>query len=163
MTVRNADKKSIVEIAREMEERVQAIKTKKDQSFTKMKKTMGGLPGWAASFVLGFAGWLMYTMNLWTPLLGSPRDPFGSCMITNIGSLGLDMAFAPLVPYSRIPLLIALGKSRDTPVVRDGKVVVGHTMRLCATFDHRLIDGMHASHMARSLAKIFADPEKELG
>ena len=30
-------------------------------------------------------------------------------MITNIGSIGLDQAYVPLVPYSRVPILIALG------------------------------------------------------
>lgn len=162
MTVRNADQKSLFEIAREMESRVQLIKQKKDQSFTKMKKTMGSLPGFFASFVLDFAGFFMYTLNLWTPLLGSPRDPFGSVMVTNIGSLGLDMAFAPLVPYSRVPLLITVGAVREEPVVRDGKIEIAKLLRLSATFDHRLIDGVHASHISKTLKEIFQNPEKAL-
>jgi pyruvate dehydrogenase E2 component (dihydrolipoamide acetyltransferase) len=105
----------------------------------------------------------MYTLNLWTPLLGSPRDPFGSCMITSIGSLGLDMAFAPLVPYSRVPLLIAVGAARETPVVRDGRLTVALISRLCVTIDHRLIDGMHAAKMAKTMLAVFANPEGELG
>jgi pyruvate dehydrogenase E2 component (dihydrolipoamide acetyltransferase) len=84
-------------------------------------------------------------------------------MITSIGSLGLDMAFAPLVPYSRVPLLIAVGVVQDTPVVRDGRIEVAKVSRLCVTLDHRLIDGMHASHMAKTLLATFANPEKELG
>jgi pyruvate dehydrogenase E2 component (dihydrolipoamide acetyltransferase) len=163
MTIRKADTKSVRDFAAEMTARARKIRHEGDPEFRKMKRTMGGLPGWASRFVLGFAGFLLYTLNLWTPLLGSPRDPFGSCMITSIGSLGLDMAFAPLVPYSRVPLLIAVGAVRDTPVVREGRVVVAQVMRLCVTIDHRLIDGMHASHMAKKLLAIFADPERELG
>jgi pyruvate dehydrogenase E2 component (dihydrolipoamide acetyltransferase) len=162
MTVRQADRKTIPEIAREMEDRVRAIKQKRDTSFTKMKGTFDLLPGALASWVLGFAGFLMYTLNLWTSLLGSPRDPFGSVMITNIGSLGLDMAFAPLVPYSRVPLLVALGAARDAAVVRDGQVRVVKQVRFCCTFDHRLIDGVHAAHMVKTLTKIVANPEAEL-
>jgi hypothetical protein len=146
----------------QVEERVQRIKQKKDQSFTKMKKTMGFLPGILSRFVLGFAGFFMYSLNLWSPLLGSPRDPFGSVMVTNIGSLGLDMAFAPLVPYSRVPLLITVGAVREEPVVRDGKIEIAKLLRLSATFDHRLIDGVHASHIVKSLKEIFKNPEKEL-
>lgn len=163
MTVREAHRKSIPEIAQEMETRVQAIKQKRDHSFTKMKKTMGAFPGYFAAFILNFAGFLMYTLNLWTPLLGSPRDPFGSVMITNIGSLGLDMAFAPLVPYSRVPLLIALGSVREAPLVKNGQVTVAKVIRVCVTFDHRLIDGVHGSHMSRTVQQIFANPERELG
>ncbi|MBI4925047.1 MAG: 2-oxo acid dehydrogenase subunit E2 [Bdellovibrio sp.] len=163
MTVRNADQKTITKIAQEIEARVNLIKQKKDTSFTKMKNLMGGLPGWASSFILGFAGFFMYTLNLWSPLLGSPKDAFGSMMLTNIGSLGLDMAFAPLVPYSRIPLLIALGSTYDAVVARDGKAHITKMIRICATFDHRLIDGVKASHMVKATKRIFANPEVELG
>lgn len=163
MTIRQADTKSIPELAIEMQLRAEKIRKQGDPEFKKMKSTMGGLPAWASRFVLGFAGFILYTLNLWTPLLGSPRDPFGSCMITSIGGLGLDLAFAPLVAYSRVPLLIAVGAVRDTPVARDGKIEIAKIARLCVTIDHRLIDGMHASHMARTLTAIFADPEREFG
>ena len=162
-TLRDVDKKSVSELALEMQARVDAIRNKGDPEFRRMKGMMGMLPGLLTKYVLGFAGFFMYTFNLWSPLLGSPRDPFGSVMITNIGSLGLDMAFAPLVPYSRVPLLIALGTARETPVARNGKLEIAMITRICVTLDHRLIDGMHASKMSRTLTKIFADPEGELG
>ncbi len=83
-------------------------------------------------------------------------------MVTNIGSLGLDTAFAPLVPYSRVPVLLAVGSAMDRPWVREGKLCVAKVLRICVTLDHRLIDGVHASHMAKTVQKIFADPEREL-
>jgi pyruvate dehydrogenase E2 component (dihydrolipoamide acetyltransferase) len=78
--------------------------------------------------------------------------------ITNVGSLGLDTAYVPLVPYSRVPILLALGSVRDSPVVRDGKVVVGKTMKVNATFDHRFIDGFHASVLSRVVRDWFEHP-----
>lgn len=163
MTVRDADQKSVAEIAREMQTKVEDIRQKGDPAFKQMKGTMGLLPGFLVSYALTLAGLLTYALNIWTPLLGSPRDPFGSLMITSIGSLGLGTAFAPLVPYSRIPLLIAIGAAQDMPIVQDGAVVVAKIMRLCATFDHRLIDGVHAARMTATVRKIFASPEEELG
>jgi pyruvate dehydrogenase E2 component (dihydrolipoamide acetyltransferase) len=163
MTVRNADRKTVLEITREMEERVRAIKEKRDRSFDRMKGLFGRIPPLLAGPLLTLSGFVMYTLNLWSPLLGAPRDPFGSVMITNIGSLGMDMAFAPLVPYSRVPLLIAMGAAKDAPVARDGRIEIAKMMKLCVTFDHRLIDGVHGSHMAKLLLRIFADPERELG
>lgn len=163
MVIRRADRKSLVEISHEMQERADRIRHQGDPEFKRMKGTMGLLPGILSRFVLGFAGFLMYTLNLWTPLLGSPRDPFGSVMITSIGSLGLDTAFAPLVPYSRVPLLIAVGVARETPVARAGKLEIAMISRFCVTIDHRLIDGMHAAKMSRTLHAIFARPEAALG
>jgi pyruvate/2-oxoglutarate dehydrogenase complex dihydrolipoamide acyltransferase (E2) component len=43
-------------------------------------------------------------------------------------------------------------------VVDGDRVVPGKTMRVCATFDHRLLDGAHAARMARVLRAHFADP-----
>jgi pyruvate dehydrogenase E2 component (dihydrolipoamide acetyltransferase) len=79
-------------------------------------------------------------------------------MITNVGSLGLDTAYVPLVPYSRVPILLALGAVREAPVVREGKVVVGKTMKVHATFDHRFIDGFHASVLSRVVRDWFEHP-----
>jgi chloramphenicol O-acetyltransferase len=162
-TIRNANHKSIVEIAQEMQERIHQIREKGDPNFRKMKNTMGIVPGLLVSPLMSLIGFIMYTLNLWSPLFGSPKDPFGSVMITNVGSLGLDTAFAPLVPYSRVPLLLAVGAVKEKPVVKRGQVEVGQVIQICATFDHRIIDGMHASKMVRSLQKIFANPEQELG
>ena len=66
-------------------------------------------PAWAMRALLNAISFLMYTLNLDLKFLGLPRDPFGSVMLTSIGSLGLEEAFAPLVPYSRVPIVLALG------------------------------------------------------
>ena len=79
-------------------------------------------------------------------------------MITNIGSLGLDVAFVPLVPYSHVPILLAVGAVKDTPVVENGQVVPGKIMAVNATFDHRIIDGFHASAMSKVLKAWIEDP-----
>ncbi len=79
-------------------------------------------------------------------------------MVTNIGSLGLDTAYAPLVPYSRVPIVIAVGAVKEEPVVDDGRLAIGKVMRLHATFDHRIIDGFHASVMSRVMREWMEDP-----
>jgi pyruvate dehydrogenase E2 component (dihydrolipoamide acetyltransferase) len=79
-------------------------------------------------------------------------------MITNVGSLGLDVAYPPLVHYARLPMLIALGAIQDAPVVENGAVVVGKTMKVNVTFDHRFIDGAHAAAMAKTLRAWIEQP-----
>jgi pyruvate dehydrogenase E2 component (dihydrolipoamide acetyltransferase) len=162
-TLRNLDQKSIVQIADEMQSKVKRIRETGDVDYKEMKKTMSLIPAWMSRYLLNFSSCFMYTFNLWTKLLGVPRDPFGSMMITSIGSIGLERAFVPLVPYARIPCLIAIGALREAALVENSQVVVRKVVSLCVTFDHRVIDGMHASHMARTLTNIFAHPEHELG
>lgn len=163
MVVRDADKKSVAEIAQVMEARVKSIRDKTDTSYTQMKNLMRWVPALLVRPVVDFTGFLMYALNLWSPLLGVPRDSFGTLMITNIGSLGMHTAFAPIVPYSHVPCLCALGGVTETPVVRNGQIVVGKMLRMNFTFDHRLIDGMEGSQMAKTLREIFTNPEKEFG
>lgn len=163
LTIKQVDQKTLPEIAVEMQARVESIRKKGDPDFKKMKKKMGFFPGLLVRYMLDIAGFIMYTLNLWSPALGSPRDPFGSFMITSIGSIGLDAAFAPLVPYSRVPLLMAVGTVKDTPVVKNGKVEIGKISKICVTFDHRIMDGMQGSKMAAAFQEIFANPEVHLG
>ena len=162
MTVRQAEQKSLPEIAAEMRQKVERIRKDNDPAFAKMKNLFGFLPGFLAAPLISISGTILYALNLWSPLLGVPRDSFGSAMVTSIGSIGLETAFAPLVPYSRVPLLVAVGAVREQAVVKDGQVVAAKVIRLCATFDHRLIDGVQAAHMSRTLGQIFANPAQEL-
>ena len=102
-------------------------------------------------------------MNIWSPLFGTPKNSFGSVMISNIGSLGMSRGLAPLVPYSHVPMLIALGAVEEVAVVREGKVVPVRQITLGVTFDHRLIDGVVSAKMANIIKKAFANPEEILG
>jgi pyruvate dehydrogenase E2 component (dihydrolipoamide acetyltransferase) len=84
-------------------------------------------------------------------------------MVTNIGSLGLEEAYVPLVPYSRVPLLLAVGAIQTEAVVEGDAIVAGQILRVFATFDHRVLDGMHASKMSKTLKRLFDDPVAGFG
>ena len=158
-TVFDADKKSLAEIVDEFAANVARVRALKDPTLEKTRSLFKGLiPSLLLNWTLKLVSFLCYTLNLNLSWAGLPRDPFGSVMVTNIGSLGLDQAFVPLVPYSRVPLLIAVGSVRDAPVVEDGQVVVGKEMTLSATFDHRILDGTHAAVLARTVREWFDDP-----
>jgi pyruvate/2-oxoglutarate dehydrogenase complex dihydrolipoamide acyltransferase (E2) component len=162
VTIRNVDQKTVIQIAEEMASRVVAVKTKKDTSYKKIKQVFGLIPGWFARPMLGLAGFLQYDLNLWSPMLGSPRDAFGSVMITNIGSLGISMAYAPLVGYSRGPVIITIGGVSEKPVVKNGQIVVGKILALTVTIDHRVIDGVQGGNMFKTFMAAFKEPEKYL-
>ncbi|MCU1278927.1 MAG: 2-oxo acid dehydrogenase acyltransferase, partial [bacterium] len=136
----------------------ESVRARKDPALEKTRQTFLGVPYFALNGILRLISFLSYTLNLDLRRLGIPQDPFGSIMITNIGSLGLDTAYVPLVPYSRVPILIATGAVKDVPVVESGKIVPGKIMRVNATFDHRFIDGFHASAMSRVLRQWIEHP-----
>jgi pyruvate dehydrogenase E2 component (dihydrolipoamide acetyltransferase) len=162
-TIFDAQKKSLPDIVAEFEQKVGSVKRREDKNLEGSRSLFKRIPFRLLNTVLDLLGWLSYELNLDLRWAGIPQDPFGSAMVTNIGSLGLEEAYVPLVPYSHVPLLLALGAVKEEPVVEGGEVKVGKVLRAFATFDHRVLDGMHAAKMSKTLKRIFDDPEKELG
>jgi pyruvate dehydrogenase E2 component (dihydrolipoamide acetyltransferase) len=81
-------------------------------------------------------------------------------MITNVGSFGLAQAHAPLVPFSRTPLVVLVGEVQDRPVVEGGRVVVRPMMTIGVTFDHRFMDGFQGGAMARLFRSYLEEPAR---
>jgi pyruvate dehydrogenase E2 component (dihydrolipoamide acetyltransferase) len=158
LTIHDPERKSLVEIVDEFETRVEKVRTGKDRELEQSRSIFKRLPILLLRPVLDFMGFVSFGLNFDLRRFGIPKDPFGSLMITNIGTLGIDEAYVPLVPYSRVPLLIAMGAVQEVPVVKDGAIVVGKVMRLNVTFDHRVLDGAHAAIMARTLQDYFSNP-----
>jgi pyruvate/2-oxoglutarate dehydrogenase complex dihydrolipoamide acyltransferase (E2) component len=163
VTVYDVPEKSLAEICDEVQEKVDKVRKHKDPALEKSRGMFRFIPYLLLNFFLRTLAFFSYTLNLNLSFLGVPKDPFGSVMITNIGSLGLEVAYVPLVPYSRVPILLATGAVRDTPVVEDGAVVIRKVMKINATFDHRYIDGFHAAAMSRILKRWMEDPEAHFG
>ena len=158
VTIQNADQKSVAALAAELAGKAEKVRDGKDRSFAKMKGIFAETPGFLAGPLLSFAGFFQFALNLWSPLLGTPKDPLGSVMISSVGMLGIDLAFAPLVPYSRVPMVIAVGAVKDRVVAEAGLPVVRPMVSLGVTFDHRLIDGVHAAAMAKIVKEAFENP-----
>jgi len=154
----DADKKSLREITQEMEEAVRRVRERRDVALEKGKGTIQKIPYMFLNLFTWLIGFLMYTLNLDLSGIGMPKDAFGSVIITNVGSLGLDTAYVPLVPYTRVPIFVAPGAVKEAAVVEDGKIVVGKVMNINASFDHRFIDGFHAGVLANTLREMLENP-----
>ena len=158
-TLYDVERKSLLEIVEEFESKVKLVRDRKDPSLEKTRGTFQRIPFFLLNAFLKVLSFLSFTLNLDLRALGIASDPFGSLMITNVGSLGLDTAFAPLVPFSRVPILLAIGEARDEVLVEDGRPAVGKTMSVNATLDHRVIDGFHAARIAGVLREWIENPD----
>jgi len=162
-TLFDVEDKSLSEIVAEMEEKVQSVRKGTDKALEKSRKSFHFVPLVLMNYVLRIVSFLVYTLNLDLSSLGMPKDPFGSIMITNIGVLGLEAAYVPLVPYSRVPILLALGAVKEVPAVEDGEIRVVKVMDINATFDHRIMEGAQAARMASVIRAWMEDPEGHFG
>lgn len=163
--VTRADQKTVIEIAKELNAVARATRNKKDPGYAGIKKLSAIVPGFLLNATVSVLKWFLSTLNLWSPLFGIPRNAFGGMMITNVGSLGLDFAVPALFPPANVSSIIAVGAIYKAPVYQtDDQGVVTqtkleHFIRLCGAFDHRYIDGLHASRIARDIRKYSEHPE----
>ena len=79
----------------------------------------------------------------------------------NVGVFGIKVAFGPLVPFSRTPMAVLIGKVEDRVVAENGRPVVKPMMTLAVTLDHRFMDGYHGGEMARICCAYVENPEQE--
>ena len=63
--------------------------------------------------------------------------------VSNLGMFGID-EFTAIVNPPQVGIL-AVGSMTDTPVVRDGQIVIRPMMNLNLVADHRMIDGAYAA------------------
>lgn len=168
VTLRNLQNKSIFQLAEELKNKAGKLKKHKEGELMQVRSTMEYIPNFVMKYVLLGTSFLNFDLGLPLHWFGVPKDPFGAIMITSVGSLGIDWALAPLVPYSRSPMLLAVGAVQKQARVietagQPDRIEARPMMKIGVTFDHRFIDGAHAAEMLKTFKDCFADPEKYLG
>ncbi|MCC7385276.1 MAG: 2-oxo acid dehydrogenase subunit E2 [Deltaproteobacteria bacterium] len=152
------DQKSVVEVGRELRQRVERLRGGKDDEFEKGKGVIRLLPPFLLKPMLWFTGWLTGALGIGAKALGLEAFPFGASIITNVGVFGVDEGFAPQTPFARVPLYVLVGAVREHLAVINGAIVVQPQITLCATLDHRFVDGAQIGTLAKIVREKFLDP-----
>lgn len=86
-----------------------------------------------------------------------PNEMEGSTFtISNLGMFGItDFTSIINQPNSAI---LSVGAIVEKPVIKDGKVVVGHTMKLTLACDHRTVDGATGALFLLTLKEFIQNP-----
>ncbi len=156
--IESCDTKSLDQIALELKRKSQSIRQHSDPQFKVTLRLLKYLPPLLLSGILRLITFISFNLGLSFPKLGIPEDPFGSAMVTNVGSLGVASGFAPLSPMSRVPLVICVGSVEERPWVVDGEIIARPILDLSVSFDHRFIDGLSGARMAQYFKKLIEDP-----
>ena len=81
----------------------------------------------------------------------------GTFTISNYGALGGIYA-TPIINYPEVAIL-GVGKIREMPVVRNGKLVVRKILSLALSFDHRVVDGAEGARFLNTVIARLEDPD----
>lgn len=86
-----------------------------------------------------------------------PSDWEGNTFtISNLGMFGIEEFTAIINPPDAC--ILAVGAIREVPVVKNGAVVPGHTMKLTLSCDHRVVDGASGSAFLQTLKANLEEP-----
>ena len=66
----------------------------------------------------------------------------------------------PLATAVSGAVLLMVGAVEDAPVVEGGQVVVGKVLIICASADHRIVDGTHCARFAQTLKGLLEAPAR---
>lgn len=148
-TLRNVDQMSLIQIEDQLSHNAKQIRRREDPHLGYVLKLIHKMPHFLTKTFLRSFIFLAHELNVCVPFTRLPKDPFGSVIVTNVGSLGIKKALVPLVPLTRAALLVSIGKICKEPIVIDDKIEIREIMHLGVTFDHRLFDGSQAAVMIR--------------
>lgn len=152
------DRKTLSDIARELADTAAGIRAHREHKLSRSDALLGRLPAALRTSALRAVETAVYDWGLDLSRFGVPNDAFGSAMVTNVGVFGLPHAFAPLVPFSRVPIIVTVGAVRQAAVVEDEQLVIRPVLPIGVTLDHRVLDGYQAGKLARRFQEVLSDP-----
>lgn len=76
--------------------------------------------------------------------------------ISNLGMFGIEEFTAIINPPDAC--ILAVGGIIQKPVVKNGEIVVGNTMKVSLSCDHRVVDGAKGAQFLQTLRAVLEDP-----
>ena len=84
----------------------------------------------------------------------------GTFTISSLGPYGIT-SFSPIINQPELAIL-GVCNMVDTPIVRNGEIVVRCMMNLSLTADHRVVDGVMAAQFLARVVDLLENPYKLL-
>ena len=110
ITIWDAHEKSLEEIAEFLNEKIKKAKTKTDKHFEKHTEIFKLIPTFLMQIIFHIICYVSANLEIPLPMFGTSPDKFGHCLISNVGTLDMDMAFAPLCSPMFAMIVACMGK-----------------------------------------------------
>ncbi|MDA3928978.1 MAG: 2-oxo acid dehydrogenase subunit E2 [Prolixibacteraceae bacterium] len=157
--VPETDKMNLQELADFLRKEIAKSRNGSENDTMQSKNVLASLPWPFRSWVYRLYRTITISWGISMPGIGLSANSFGSFLITNIGSIGLDSGFPALLPSSNLSFVLVMGGIKKKPVVINDEVVIRRMMQMTVVLDHRTADASHAGKMYRYMKHIFKHPE----
>ena len=160
LIVRKAQDLSVGEISEIVRKKAEKKRSGEENGAFASKGILSKIPWPFRRMLFVLIKFWIFDLGFAFPFLKIPADPFGSIMVTNIGSFGLSYGMVALFPIGKIPAVITMGEIVEKPVVINGEITIRKMLPLTGTFDHRIVDGAQAGALNQGLIRWLKNPKK---
>ncbi|MFC2090692.1 2-oxo acid dehydrogenase subunit E2 [Bacteroidota bacterium] len=157
--VKNTDKLTLEQFAEKLSEGIRDSRSGDEDSTMKMKGIIGKIPWPIRSWIFSLIKFLTIKWGMAIPGINVNSNNFGSFVMTNIGSIGLDLGFPALFPISNVSFVFVMGGISKKPVVVNDKIEIRRMMNISGAMDHRIVDAVHGGKLFRYIKRMIRNPE----
>jgi pyruvate dehydrogenase E2 component (dihydrolipoamide acetyltransferase) len=156
--IESAEKLNLQKLAERLSDGITLLRSGREDKTMRMKGVISNIPwpfrGWFFSLIK----LLTVSMGVSIPRIGLSANNFGSFVMTNIGSIGLDTGYPALFPVSNVALVFVMGGITTKPVVLNDEIVIRRMMTLSCALDHRVVDAIHGGRLFRYIKRKIKEP-----
>jgi len=145
----DCDKMNLATLAERMRDEIRKSRKGDENETMQSKNFLSKLPWPFRNWIYRLYRTVTISWGISVPFLGLDSNSFGSFLITNIGTLGLDTGYPALLPSSNVSFVMVLGGVKKKPVVVDDEVVIRRILALSIVMDHRIADASHGGKAYR--------------
>lgn len=157
--IKNADQLTIAEFSEEIAKKIRESRKGNENDTMQSKNFLARFPWPFRTWMFKLYRTLTIHWGIALPGIGLDANSFGSYVVSNIGTLGLDTGYASLLPSSNVSVVFIVGNVVKKSVVVNNQVVPRKIMALSATLDHRVVDGSHGGKLFRRIKQMVRNPE----
>ena len=138
---------------------VSYLKSDKNDPSTDAMDVIQKAPRFLLKFIGAVARWLDRHGKMPKSIIAT--DPYyASCVLTNLGSIGLHSGYHHLTNWGTNSVFCAIGEIKKRPFwEEDGTFEMRPSVDLGLTIDERIADGYYYSKTVKLLKKLLEDPE----
>lgn len=153
---------TLQEIALYLNNKVIKAKTNTDKEFKKSTELFGIIPTFLLGPIMHMISYCAANLGFNLPGFGENTKKFGHVIITNVGSMDMDMALAPLCSPMFAQLMICVGKIIKKPVHDEATdtIIARETAQCVFTCDHRFGDAANIAPSIKIMKDYINNPEK---
>ena len=157
--IENADQLTVLEFSEEIARKIRESRKGNENDTMQSKNFLARFPWPLRSWIFKLYRMVTIHWGIAIPGIGLDANSFGSYVVSNIGTLGLDTGYGSLLPSSNVSIVLIVGNVLKKPAVVHGEIVPRKILALSATLDHRIVDGSHGGKLFRAIKQMVRNPQ----